>query len=77
MGLKTYPERIPETLLDPDEAVTNTEGIIVAEFDWNGKQQITLADMMQDISELSESVAERYKDKARLEEYVTLMAKVA
>jgi len=73
-GLKTYPERIPETLLDPDEAGTNVEGIVVAEFDWNGKQQITLADMMQDISELSESVAERYKNRARLEEYVTLMA---
>ena len=73
-GLKTYPERIPETLLDPDEAVTNAEGIVVAEFDWNGKQQITLAEMTQDIRELSKNRPERYKDRARLEEYATLMA---
>ena len=72
--LKTYPERIPEALLDQEEPAINAEGIVVAEFDWNGKQQITLAEMMQDIRELSESTPERYKDKARLEEYVTLMA---
>ena len=73
-GLKTYPERIPEALLDQEEPAINAEGIVVAEFDWNGKQQITLAEMIQDIRELSESTPERYKDKARLEEYVTLMA---
>ncbi len=72
--LKTYPERIPEALLDQEEPAINAEGIVVAEFDWNGKQQITLAEMIQDIRELSESTPERYKDKARLEEYVTLMA---
>ena len=73
-GLKTYPERIPETVLDQDEPVTNAASIVVAEFDWNGKQQITLAEMIQDIRELSEYTPERYKDKARLEEYLTLMA---
>ena len=73
-GLKIYPERIPEAVLDQEEPVTNAESIVVAEFDWNGKQQITLAEVMQDIRELSEHVSERYKDKARLEEYVTLMA---
>jgi peptidyl-prolyl cis-trans isomerase C len=72
--LKTYPERIPEGMLDEDQPVTNTESIVVAEFDCNGKQQITLAEMIQDISELSEYAPERYKDKARLEEYMTLMA---
>ena len=73
-GLKTYPERIPEALLDQEEPVTNAEGIVVAEFDCSGKQQITLAEMIQDIRELSEYTPGRYKDKARLEEYLTLMA---
>ena len=72
--LKTYPERIPETVLDQEEPVTNTENIVIAEFDCDGKQWITLAEMIQDIRELSEYTPERYKDKARLEEYVTLMA---
>ena len=54
--------------------MTNAESIIIAEFDCDGKQQITLAEMIQDIRELSEDRPERYKDKARLEEYVTLMA---
>ena len=73
-GLKTYPERIPEALLDQEEPVTNAEGIVVAEFDCSGKQQITLAEMIQDIRELSEYTPGRYKDKARLEEYLILMA---
>ena len=73
-GLKTYPERIPETVLDQDEPVANAENIVIAEYDCNGKQQITLAEMIQDIREISEDRPERYKDRARLEEYVTLMA---
>ena len=73
-GLKTYPERIPEAVLDQEEPVTNAENIVIAEFDCNGKQQITLAEMIQDIRELSEYTPEHYKDKARLEEYLTLMA---
>ena len=72
--LKTYPERIPEALLNQEEPVTNAEGIVVAEFDCSGKQQITLAEMIQDICELSEYAPGRYKDKGRLEEYLTLMA---
>ena len=72
--LKTYPERVPETVLDQEEPVANAENIVIAEFDCNGKQQITLAEMIQDIRELSEYTPERYKDKTRLEEYVTLMA---
>ena len=72
--LKTYPERIPEALLNQEEPVTNAEGIVVAEFDCSGKQQITLAEMIQDIRELSEYAPGRYKDKGRLEEYLTLMA---
>ena len=73
-GLKTYPERVPEAVLDQEEPVTNAEGIVIAEFNCNGKQQITLAEMIQDIRELSEYTPEQYKDRARLEEYLTLMA---
>ena len=73
-GLKTYPEHIPEAVLDQEEPVTNAESIVIAEFDCNGKQQITLAEMIQDIREISVDRPERYKDKAGLEEYVTLMA---
>lgn len=72
--LKTYPERVPEAVLDQEKPVTNAESIVIAEFDCDGKQQITLAEMIRDIRELSEYTPERYKDKARLEEYVTLMA---
>ncbi len=72
--LKTYSERVSEAVLDQEEPVPNAESIVIAEFDCNGKQQITLAEMIQDIRELSEYTPERYKDKARLEEYVTLMA---
>ena len=73
-GLKTYPERIPEVVLDHEEPGANAESIVIAEFDCNGKQQITLAEMIQDIREISVDRPERYKDKARLEEYATLMA---
>ena len=73
-GLKTYPERIPKAVLDQEGPLTDAEGIVVAEFDCNGAQQITLADMIQDIRELSEDTPEHYKDRARLEEYLTLMA---
>ena len=73
-GLKIYPERIPEAVLDQEEPVTNAENIVIAEFDCNGKQQITFAEMIQDIRELSEYTPDRYKDKVRLEEYATLMA---
>ncbi len=73
-GLKTYPERIPEAGLDQEEPGTNAETIVVAEFSCNGKQHITLAEMISDIRELSEFTPKRYKSKARLEEYLTLMA---
>ena len=83
MGGRSYLDKWTENLpgsgflkhvLDQEEPVTNAKNIVIAEFDCNGKQQITLAEMIQDIRELSESTPERYKDKARLEEYATLMA---
>ena len=44
-------------------------------FEWDGKQRITLEEMMQEISVNSQNIKQRqYRDKAGLEEYMTLMA---
>lgn len=55
-------------------SATAAEGTVIAEFEWDGKQQITLEEMMQEISELPEYKQKKYKDKSGLEEYMTLMA---
>ena len=56
-----------------DKAI-GAEGTIIAEFEWDGKQRVTLEEMMQEISELPEYKQRQYKDKEGLEEYMTLMA---
>ena len=53
---------------------TGADGTVIAEFDWNGKHQITLEDMQQEISELTDYQQKRYQDKEGLEKYMTLMA---
>ena len=55
-------------------SATAAEGTVIAEFEWDGKQHITLEEMMQEISELPEYKQRKYKDKSGLEEYMTLMA---
>jgi len=50
------------------------EGTVIAEFEWDGKQRITLEEMMQEISELPEYKQRQYQDKEGLYEYMTLMA---
>jgi hypothetical protein len=50
------------------------DGTVIAEYDWNGKQHVTLEEMMQEISELPQYKQDQYKDKEGLEEYMTLMA---
>lgn len=55
-------------------SATAAEGTVIAEFEWDGKQQITLEEMMQEIAELPEYKQRKYKDKSGLEEYMTLMA---
>ena len=52
----------------------SAEGTVIAEFEWDGKQQITLEEMVAEISELPEYKQKRYRDKEGLEEYMTLMA---
>ncbi len=56
-----------------DKAI-GADGTVIAEFEWDGKQRITLEEMMQEISELPEYKQRLYRDKAGLEEYMTLMA---
>ena len=55
-------------------SATAAEGTVIAEFEWDGKQQITLEEMLEEISELPEYKQRKYKDKSGLEEYMTLMA---
>ncbi len=55
-------------------SATAAEGTVIAEFEWDGKHQITLEEMMQEIAELPEYKQKKYKDKSGLEEYMTLMA---
>ncbi|MBM3241412.1 hypothetical protein FJZ31_34460 [Candidatus Poribacteria bacterium] len=55
--------------------VNATEGTVLAEFDWNGKQHtVTLEEMEQEISELPEYKRDDYESKEGKEEYLTLMA---
>lgn len=57
-----------------DKAI-GAEGTVIAEFDWNGKQErITLEEMMQEISELPTYKQRLYQDRAGLETYMLLMA---
>ena len=56
-----------------DKAV-GADGTVIAEFEWNGKQHITLEEMMQEISELPEYKQRQYQDKEGLETYMLLMA---
>jgi hypothetical protein len=56
-----------------DKAI-GADGTVIAEFEWNGKQRITLEEMMQEISELPEYKQRQYQDKEGLETYMVLMA---
>ena len=55
-----------------DKAIA--DGTVIAEFEWDGKQRITLEEMMQEISELPEYKQRQYEDKEGLETYMLLMA---
>ena len=84
--LKTYPDRIPEPSPEEDTAAETSEvgkteaefgeadATVIVEFEWTGKHHITLAEMQQEISELSKYKQTRYKGKVGLEEYMNLMA---
>ena len=51
------------------------EGTVIAEFEWNGKHQITLEEMLQEISELPTYKQPQYQEaEGGYEEYMNLMA---
>ena len=51
------------------------EGTVIAEFEWNGKHQITLEEMLQEISELPTYKQQQYQEvEGGFEEYMNLMA---
>jgi hypothetical protein len=51
------------------------EGTVIAEFEWNGKHQITLEEMLQEISELPTYKQQQYQEaEGGYEEYMNLMA---
>ena len=56
-----------------DKAI-GADGTVIAEFEWDGKQHITLEEMMQEISELPEYKQRQFQDKEGLETYMLLMA---
>jgi peptidyl-prolyl cis-trans isomerase C len=55
--------------------VEATDGVVLAEFDWNGEHHVvTLEQMEQEISELPKYKQDDYEGKEGKEEYLTLMA---
>lgn len=56
-----------------DKAI-GADGTVIAEYEWDGKQRITLEEMIQEISELPEYKQRQYQDKEGLETYMLLMA---
>ena len=51
------------------------EGTVIAEFEWDGKHQITLEEMLQEISELPTYKQPQYQEaEGGYEEYMNLMA---
>ena len=50
------------------------EELIIAEFEWGSRHQITFEEMMKEINELPEHKQRQYQDKEGLENYMILMA---
>ena len=72
--LKIYPDRLPESLPDEQDVEMRPEGVVIAEFEWDGKHQITLEEMLEEIRELPEYKQKWYKDKETFEVHINLMA---
>ena len=52
----------------------SADQIVIAEFEWGGKHQITFEEMMREINELPEHKQRQYENKEQLERYMRLMA---
>ncbi|MDE0041256.1 MAG: peptidylprolyl isomerase, partial [Candidatus Poribacteria bacterium] len=75
-----YSDRLPELSAlshgPSKEGGTDREGtdtLLIAEFECDGRQFITLAEVKDEFSGLPEFARRKYKDKAGLEEYINLM----
>ena len=76
-----YSDRLPEQsalngIISKEEDIENdgTDTTLIAEFECDGRQFITLADVKVEFNGLPEFARKRYKKKSGLEEYINLMA---
>ena len=75
-----YPERLPDPSFidDGQQRTGKIEGIetdktVIAEFQCDGKQQITLAEFKDELHGLPKFARKKYKDKAGIADYANLM----
>ena len=75
-----YPDRLPELSVidDAQQSTGNIEAnetakTVIAEFQCDGKQQITLAEFQDELNGLPKFARMKYKDKAGIADYANLM----
>ena len=72
---QNYSQRgLPEGVTTRIGKANDTDRVVIAEFEWKGKKQITFEDIIKEISELPEHMQRQYQSKERLVEYMQLMA---
>ena len=76
-----YSDRLPELSAlngviskEGDTENDGTDTTLIAEFECDGRQLITLAEVKDEFSGLPDFARKKYKDKSGLEEYINLMA---
>lgn len=72
--IKIYLNHLPESLLEEQEVAMRAKNIVVAEFEWDGKHQITLEEVLEEIRGLPEYKQKQYQNKEALKEHINLMA---
>ena len=77
----TYPNRLPEpSVIDRIQQnmgkieASETNKTVIAEFECDGTQKITLAEIQDEFNGLPKFARKKYKDEAGIREYVNLMA---
>ena len=77
----TYPDRLSDLPSTGDTPWSRREiqtgerdTTVIAEFECDGKQHITLAEIQDELTGLPKFAKRKYKDKAGIEEYINLMA---
>ena len=72
--IKIYADRFPESLPEEQDVAIRAEDVVIAEFEWEGKHQITLEEVLEEIREFPEYKQKRYENKEALEEHINLIA---